>query len=145
MTEKNKIKSVSKEMMEELSISSKVYQISDLKDIINNENLSIATPEISKWYLTNPFNLSDDEKQSKLVGHIWFNDPQFEEEKANKYVVRSKEADDQGDFIYLSLEERYGLAYSTNTYDFYMAEKFDTREEAEKWKNPLTEVVEVEE
>lgn len=134
---------VSKGMLEELN-TAKIRKTphSLLHEVINETSEEFR--RISNWYF-NSDELTAEEAQVKIIQHVYLNKPQFEAEKTKKYVVRSKETDDQGDFSYLSLEERYGLAYSTNTYDFYTAEKFDTREEAEKWKNPLTEVVEVEE
>lgn len=134
---------VSKEMMNKLNyvrehkLEYLVTPLEFLNGVVKDKHV-----EISEWYRQQRY-LS--EAQFKLIEHVFGDTPQFEEEKPKKYVVRIKQADDQGDFIYLSLEERYGLTYSTNTYNFFNAEKFDTREEAEKWTNPLMEVVEVEE
>lgn len=134
---------VSKGMMEELN-TAKIRKTPHglLHEVINETSGEFR--RIINWY-SNSDELTAEEAQVKIIQHVYLNNPQFEEEKPKKYIVRSKQADDQGDFIYLSLEERYRLTYSTNTSDFYTAEKFDTREEAEKWTNPLMEVIEVEE
>lgn len=55
--------------------------------------------------------------------------------------------DNEGYFRYLIFHKAYGLTSTVSVYvdNFYKAEEFNTREEAEKWTNPLMEVVEVEE
>jgi len=82
----------------------------------------------------------------KFIKHI-NGEPQFEAEKPKKYIVRSKEVDIEGNSLYLIFRTVFGLKYSATAYvdDISDVEKFDTREEAEKWTNPLMEVVEVEE
>lgn len=132
---------VSKRMMEELE---NAHSLNEILDSMYDDK-KCKCIDFDYWYLKSYLKYNDfsDETYLKIIKHI-NGEPQFEAEKTKKYIVRSKQADDQGDFIYLSLEERYGLTYSTNTYDFYTAEKIDTREEAEEWKNPLTEVIEVE-
>lgn len=135
---------VSKKMMDELKLAGEVSQPIDLEKIINNHNFSIDTPLIKSWY----DNSSDiyNNKQFKLIKHLWLNDPQFEEEKPKKYVVQSKKTDGGGDYWYVV---NTGRTFYTFHYAYSLMAKivvkFDTREEAEKWTNPLMEVVEVEE
>ena len=90
-------------------------------------------------------NRFSDEAYLKIIKHI-NGEPQFEEEKPKKYVVQSKKTDNGGDYWYVVNTDRtfytFHYAYSPMA---KIVVKFDTREEAEKWTNPLMEVVEVEE
>lgn len=142
MTEKNKLESVSKEMMDELDRAkdeapSRFFVLLDknkfekIKDWLWKGSSILPTSELTK-------------RESKLMKHIYFNDPQFELKKPKKYVVRFKKADIEGEFLYLTFKTVCGFEYSVNTY-VDDAFKFNTQEEAEKWTNPLTEVIEVEE
>lgn len=56
-----------------------------------------------------------------------------------KWFVRSKERDDEGDYLFLSGSNLDDLDYLVFDY----ARAFDTKEEAELWKNPLTEAVQL--
>lgn len=56
-----------------------------------------------------------------------------------KWFVRSKKRDDEGDYLFLSGSNLDDLDYLVFDY----ARAFDTKEEAEEWKNPLTEVVQL--
>lgn len=137
----------SKGMMKELEDAKLDFYPSDLNKMLFNQTY-IRMPEISKWYENEELSgTKGKELQLKLIKHIWLNEPQFEVEKPKKYVVRTKQMDNAGDFRYLALGASYGLTYPANAYAYDVSdvEKFDTREEAEKWTNPLMEVVEVEE
>lgn len=124
---------VSKGMMKELN-----SQPIDLEKIINNHNFSIDTPEVKKWYENEEFSgTKSKELQLKLIKHIWLNDPQFEAEKTKKWIVQTK----------INLAFSFLAVYAGSfmlVSDKQNATFFDTREEAEKWTNPYTEVVEVE-
>lgn len=66
----------------------------------------------------------------------------FEVEKPKKWVVRSKDTDEDGEYGYVSV----GTHDITITiFNISIATKFDTKEEAESWANDHQEVVEVEE
>lgn len=72
----------------------------------------------------------------KIIKHV-NGDPQFEAEKPKKWIVRSK----------INLAFSFLAVYAGSfmlVSDKQNATFFDTREEAEKWTNPYTEVVEVE-
>ena len=56
-----------------------------------------------------------------------------------KWFVRSKERDDEGDYLFLSGYNLDDLDY----FGFDYARAFDTKEEAEQWTNPLTEAVQL--
>ena len=56
-----------------------------------------------------------------------------------KWFVRSKEKDIDGDFWYLKKTEQFFF----REYVRENSTQFDTKEEAEKWTNPLTEAVQL--
>ncbi|WP_273705953.1 hypothetical protein [Leuconostoc mesenteroides] len=57
-----------------------------------------------------------------------------------KWFVRSKELEDEDeDYLFLSGSNLDDLEY----FGFDYARAFDTKEEAEKWTNPLTEAVQL--
>lgn len=112
----------------------------DLEKIVYNEAYK-KTPEISEWYVNHDMASFAEitELQLKLIKHIWLNDPQFEAEKTKKYIVQIK--NESAKYSYLKvLDLDFDMAFYKKD-----ATKFDTHEEAKKWTNPLTEVVEVEE
>ncbi|MBM7617278.1 hypothetical protein JOC36_000827 [Weissella uvarum] len=78
-------------------------------------------------------------KQYLLIDELYGKHQHFEEEKPKKYIVRATDDSDQS--WYLSRND-YGIMDMVPA--FMIATTFDTKEEAEKWTNPLTEVVEVE-
>jgi len=94
---------------------------------------------------------SFDEGQKKLA-QLWSDfDPDNPEETIDiipnmKWFVRSKKRDDEGDFQFISgIETPDDWGYSKNHNGVNdpraCAYAFDTKEEAEKWENPLTEAV----
>ncbi|WP_273947616.1 hypothetical protein [Leuconostoc mesenteroides] len=58
-----------------------------------------------------------------------------------KWFVRSKRASSFGNYIYLKKIESDDKVTAFNLKS--VAEQFDTKEEAEKWTNPLTEAVQL--
>ena len=93
------------------------------------------------WNITD---LSGKEQNSRLIAILsWVNgEDVFEVEKPKKWVVRSKETDSTGDYVYVAINE-YNIMY--NAFHLKNATKFDTKEEAEGWANSHQEVIEVEE
>ena len=87
----------------------------------------------------------DDENNNRLIAIIrWVNgEDVFEVEKPKKWVVRSKEVNDDGDKHYWKLLNLRGVLEVTSTFELRLATKFDTKEEAESWANSHQEVVEV--
>lgn len=134
----NELEQVSKDMMAELNKAHSLDEI--LESWYDGEKYYSS---LLSYLKENRFS---DEAYLKIIKHI-NGDTQFEAEKTKKYVVRTKQMDNMGDFRYLALGASYGLTYPANTYayDVSVVEKFDTREEAEKWTNPLMEVVEMNE
>ena len=84
------------------------------------------------------------ETNSHLISIIrWVNgEDVFEVEKPKKWVVRSKETDDEGDYWYVRLPNNID---EINDVVYYMssATLFDTKEEAQSWANSHQEVIEV--
>ncbi|KRN77250.1 hypothetical protein [Weissella minor] len=130
----SELEQVSQKMMEELEDFGR-----HTFDIGMNLFFKNCYPELEHYRCTHGVGL-DFNVFLKIIKHV-NGDPQFEAEKPKKWIVESiKDADDE----HWYLVKRYGMftlkpLYSIDAY------KFDTREEAEKWTNPQTEVVEVEE
>ena len=95
----------------------------------------------------------DLEYNNRLIALIQYvnGEDVFEVEKPKKWVVRSTNSDDYsyieiytvGGVRLLEYRNNIAIGITTTSYD-YIATKFNTKEEAEKWTNPLMEVVEVE-
>lgn len=81
--------------------------------------------------------------EQAIIDYVVWNEDVFEEDKPKKYIVRSKNKDKEGDYWYIT-DSDFGVYIFTAGSALRLI-KFDTREEAEKWTNPQTEVVEVEE
>lgn len=93
---------------------------------------------VDDWW-TDPENTVENNK--RLIAIIqWLNgEDVFEVETPHKFVVRSEERDDDGDYWYVlchesSMHTSFMLSKST---------KFDTREEAQEWANSHQVVVEI--
>lgn len=76
---------------------------------------------------------------------MWLGEPQFRSETPKKWVVRSKERDNDGYYRYLYLARINGLNTTVSICEEQYATPINTKEEAEEWINPFTEAVEVEE
>ena len=89
----------------------------------------------------------DNEANNRLIAIIrWVNgEDVFEVEKPKKWVVRSKETDEDGDYHYVDLDNFKNLKSVSTIYGLDFATKFDAKEEAQSWANSHQEVVEVEE
>ncbi|RRG18246.1 hypothetical protein D3P96_02865 [Weissella viridescens] len=96
-------------------------------------------PATRKWVERNHYT---DELFLKINKHI-AGEPQFKAEKPKKWIVRTKETDDDGEYWCL-IKNPWGF-YDMAGVDFQDAHKFDTKDEAEEWINPQHEAVEVEE
>ena len=93
-----------------------------------------------------------DEQLSNQFAKVFLNfDPEHPEETIEiitekKWFVRSKKPDSDGDWQFLNgIDEPNDWGYSHNEEDTNnprnIAYPFDTKERAEEWKNPITEVV----
>ena len=85
------------------------------------------------------------ETNNRLIAIIrWVNgEDVFEVEKPKKWVVRSKETDEDGDYHYVDLDNFKNLKSVSTIYGLDFATKFDAKEEAQSWANSHQEVVEV--
>ena len=128
---------VSKKMMDELIVAKIKKTPYGLLHEVANET-SEEFRRISNWYF-NSDELTAEEAQVKIIKHVYLNNPQFEAEKTKKYIVQIKNESAKYPYLVV-LDLDFDMAFYKKD-----ATKFDTREEAEKWTNPLMEVVEVEE
>ena len=87
------------------------------------------------------------DNRNRLIAIIrWVNgEDVFEVEKPKKWVVRSKERNEQGNHLYTYLIDSNGVKDFMTGWAKDIATKFDTKEEAENWANAHQEVIEVEE
>ena len=85
------------------------------------------------------------DNRNRLIAIIrWVNgEDVFEVEKPKKWVVRSKERNEQGNHLYVYLIDSNGVKDSMTGLTKDIATKFDTKEEAKSWANSHQEVVEV--
>ena len=67
----------------------------------------------------------------------------FEVEKPKKWVIRSKEAYVDDDYLYFTLIPAGSINHVVAITDVNNATRFDTKEEAESWANAHQEVVQV--
>ncbi len=97
-------------------------------------------PDVVDIWWTMPSNSI--ERNNRLIAIIqWLNgEDVFEVEYPHKFVVRSKHADRDGDYIYVGVD--YDI-FTTYRCDLNCATKFDTREEAQEWANSHQVVVEI--
>lgn len=91
------------------------------------------------WYAVG----SGIERNNRLIAIVrWLNGEDVFEVEKKQWVVRSKTSDNLLKYLHLHFFEKGGV--KTPVYDMYWGnvEKFDNREEAEKWVVPGFEVVE---
>jgi hypothetical protein len=84
------------------------------------------------------------ENNNRFIAIIrWVNgEDMFEVEKPKKWIVRSKEHNNFGEYTYVTTDDIFSLAITMGVEN---ATCFDTKEEAESWSNSHQEVIEVEE
>ena len=136
---------VSQEFMNKLNEWKEAY-ITDTLDekyhYVSAGDLDTLPGMIKDWWieLNKPT-----ETNNRLIAIIrWVNgEDVFEVEKPKKWVVRSKETDDDNDHWYVRLPNNIDVI---NDVVYYMssATLFNTKEEAQSWANSHQEVVEVE-
>lgn len=98
-------------------------------------------PDVVDIWWTDPDNSI--ERNNRLIAIIqWLNgEDVFEVEETHKFVVRSNEIDEDGDYWYVKIYR----VFTSYAYSFDSATKFDTREEAQEWANLHQVVVEIDE
>lgn len=79
------------------------------------------------------------------IARAWLDEETIEIVPTMKWFVRSKERDNDGDYAFLTgIVNTNDWIYSKQHDDVIgMLYPFDTKEEAEKWLNPLTEAVQL--
>lgn len=97
-------------------------------------------PDILDTWWTNPVNPI--EINNRLIAIIqWLNgEDMFEVEEPHKFVVRSNNNDDEGDYWYVVVYQDFITKFH---HSVNVATKFDTREEAQEWANSHQVVVEI--
>ena len=111
---------------------------------VGSYDISMLPIDVICWWDYPEINNS--EQNNRLIAIIrWVNgEDVFEVEKPKKWVVRSKETDEDGDCHYVYLEYNLKNLKSVSTiYGLDFATKFDAKEEAESWANSHQEVIEV--
>ena len=111
---------------------------------VGSYDISMLPDDIKRWW--NYPEINNLECNSRLIAIIrWLNgEDVFEIEKPRKWVVRSKETDEDGDYWYVSVFDSYfGITYADSGKDkLENATHFATKEEAESWANAHQEVIE---
>ncbi|MBZ1510975.1 hypothetical protein J6K93_07355 [Leuconostoc mesenteroides] len=121
-----------------------------LNEISDNAHNSIGkyTKLAKRVYQDNEF-MSVSKKQTELVNLFINYSPDTPEETIEivpdmKWFVRSKEPDDEGYYAFLENLVQLKLNWCYSKYKqkpLKIAVKFETKEQAEEWCNPLTEAV----
>ena len=110
---------------------------------VGSYDLSMLPDYVKRWW--NYPEINNFECNNRLIAIIrWVNgEDVFEVEKPKKWVVRSKETDEDGDYHYVDLDNFKNLKSVSTIYGLDFATKFDAKEEAQSWANSHQEVVEV--
>lgn len=108
---------------------------------IGRKALSNLPNLLDKWWRDG--SVSVHESNNRLIAIIrWVNgEDVFEVEKPKKWVVRSKECNEQGNYLYIYLIDSNGVKDVMTGWTKDIATKFDTKEEAQEWANSHQEVV----
>ena len=111
---------------------------------VGSYDISMLPIDVIRWWDYPEINNS--EQNNRLIAIIrWVNgEDVFEVEKPKKWVVRSKEYNEQGSHLYIYLIDSNGVKDFMTAWTKDIATKFDTKEEAESWANAHQEVIEVE-
>ena len=134
---------VSQEFMDELN-EWKDYCFEEYGIAINSGSIEGLPVVVNAWW---GGEVPDEENNNRLIAIIrWVNgEDVFEVEKPKKWVVRSKERNEQGNHLYTYIIDSNGVKDFMTGWAKDIATKFDTKEEAENWANAHQEVIEVEE
>ena len=138
--------------MSEKYVVSQVF-LNELKDwkkrgntdvyFVGSYDISMLPIDVIRWWDCPEIN--NFEQNNRLIAIIrWVNgEDVFEVEKPKKWVVRSKETDEYGDYRYIYLADYAGITNIKFVAENGNATKFNAKEEAESWANSHQEVVEV--
>ena len=83
------------------------------------------------------------ERNNRLIAIVqWLNgEDVFEVEEPHKFIVRSDNPDEDGDYLYVEVLK----SLTSTSYSLLDATRFDTREGAQEWANSHQVVVEIDE
>lgn len=135
------VKKVSQEILNEIrdmrdNVVGELFSIDNVNDYFDNHHV------ISNWVYDT--SVSDEENNQRLIALILYvgGDSGAIRLEEVKYVVRSKERDDDGDYSFF---ERFDEYSQQPIYGYILEEamKFDTREEAQKYLMIEFEIVKV--
>ena len=119
------------------------YALELKTDCITGFKLHMLNDEVHEW-ASDVTTLSDNHNRYIAILQWLDGDDVFEVENLKKWVVRSKETDEFGDYRYIDLADYVGITNIKFVVEIGNASKFDTKEEAESWANAHQEVIEVE-
>ena len=112
---------------------------------VNQEAINNMPKIIKNWWVDDYVTIGESNKRLISIIRYMSGANDFEVEKPKKWVVRSKERNEQGNHLYTYLIDSNGVKDFMTGWTKDIATKFDTKEEAESWANSHQEVVEVEE
>ena len=112
---------------------------------VNQEAINNMPKIIKNWWVDDYETIGESNKRLISIIRYMSGANDFEVEKPKKWVVRSKECNEQGNYLYIYLIDSNGVKDVMTGWTKYIATKFDTKEEAESWANAHQEAVEVEE
>ena len=110
---------------------------------VNQEAINNMPKIIKNWWVDDDVTIGESNKRIISIVRYMSGANDFEVEKPKKWVVRSKECNEQGNYLYVYLIDSNGVKDVMTGWTKYIATKFDTKEEAESWANAHQEVVEV--
>ena len=112
---------------------------------VNQEAINNMPKIIKNWWVDDYETIGESNKRLISIIRYMSGANDFEVEKPKKWVVRSKERNEQGNHLYTYLIDSNGVKDFMTGWTKDIATRFDTKEEAESWANSHQEVVEVEE
>lgn len=125
---------VTQEFMNELI----KWRYADWRTPLTVQDLACLPVIISSWCFENESPIEDSNRILAIIQWLSGEDV-FEVEEPHKFIVRSDNPDEDGDYLYVEV-----LKSLTNTsYSLPNATRFDTREEAQEWANSHQVVVEI--
>ena len=110
---------------------------------VNQEAINNMPKIIKNWWVDDDVTIGESNKRLISIIRYMSGANDFEVEKPKKWVVRSKECNEQGSYLYIYLIDSNGIKDFMTGWTKDIATKFDTKEEAQSWANAHQEVVEV--
>ena len=111
---------------------------------VNQEAINNMPKIIKNWWVDDYETIGESNKRLISIIRYMSGANDFEVEKPKKWVVRSKECNEKGNYLYVYLIDSNGVKDVMTGWTKDIATKFDTKEEAQSWANAHQEVIEVE-